>query len=79
MKYFFRTYMPPGGIITHVTISNMFWYSVGSRLSVILFHIAVELCTRYDPFFPLLFFLLYYSDTFGGFIAMGICSNLSRK
>ena len=23
----------------------------------------------------LLFFLLYYSDTFGGFIPMGICSN----
>ena len=51
MEHFFGAYMPPGGIITHLTISNMFWYSVESRLSIIPFEIAMELCTRYNPFF----------------------------
>ena len=52
MKHFLGAYMPPGGIITHVTISNIFWYSVKSRLSVIPFSNNCGALYKIQSIFP---------------------------
>ena len=36
VEHFFQTYMLRREIITHVTIFNMFWYSIRPRLPVML-------------------------------------------